>query len=232
MKLYTAESSLFLRKHVNYLSLLLSVVACVAAISGCASSMSYQQHDKTNVQPVLISKEVPLPTMYYQGFGDVSMGAFFGLSGLLVEMIENSNKEVQPKPVDVVTYVLKKNKIDIREIVLKEFEKQIKASNLFSEIATEGENYPKFNLSILMYGFAQPHGLSKQLKPQLNLLGVLVNPDKSILWWSSAFVTNLSGQTTSHTLEEYLTDPELMREAFNRASEVVVTDLVNHLKGD
>ena len=136
------------------------------------------------------------------------------------------------KPVDVVTYVMEKSEIDVRKIVLNEFEKQIRSAGLFSEIVYEEKNYPELRLSIFIYGFAQPHGLSKQLKPLLGIEGILVSQDNSILWKNSDYVTNLSGQTPSHTVEEYINNPELMRKAFHRASEITVGNLVSHMRGE
>ena len=73
-----------------------------------------------------------------------------------------------------------------------------------------------------MYGFGQPQGLSSQLKPLLGVVGELVAPDGSVLWKKYDYVTNVNGKTPSHTLEEYLNDPELIREAFITASQIVV----------
>jgi len=233
MKLYNFGWFVYGEKLFRNFSLLLFSAVCITLLNGCASSVALNKQIQKTKQPVTLSQDVSLPgKMYYQGFGDLSMAPAFGISGLLVEMSERGREKSHVKPVDVVTYVMEKSEIDVRKIVLNEFEKQIRSAGLFSEIVYEDKNYPELRLSIFIHGFAQPHGLSKQLKPLLGIEGILVSQDNSILWKNSDYVTNLNGQTPSHTVEEYISNPELMRKAFHRASEIAVGNLVSHMRGE
>ncbi len=191
---------------------------------GCASSVVLKKDALLSNQFVSISKNISLPEiLFYQGPKESIYGSTLGLIGAAIA--ESSRKSTS----DIIKYVINKSNIDIPKIVRGEFEQQLKNSNLFSMIQPDGGNYPEIKLSIRVYGFGQPHGLSSQLKPILGVAGELVHPDGSVLWKKYDYVTNLNDNTPSHTLEEYFNNPELMREAFSAASQIVVTGLIDHM---
>lgn len=200
------------------------IIIYLLSVSGCAPSITLKKDTILSNQSVSISKNVSLPeTMFYQGLKESILVGTFGLLG--VWAAESGRKSTS----DIIKYVMNKSNINMSQIVRGEFEQQLKNSNLFSTIQPDGGNYPEFKLSIKMYGFAQPHGLSSQLKPMLGVVGELVNSDRSVLWKKYNYITNLNSKTPSHTLEEYLNDPELIREAFNNASQIMVSGLIDHM---
>jgi hypothetical protein len=125
-----------------------------------------------------------------------------------------------------------KSHIDLQEIVINEFEKQLKASNLFSSVTVGGNAYPMFKLSITYYGFQPSAAFSDKLSPYFWSKGVLVNADNSILWEKTKN-TNPSDYPAfpGYTLEEYVSDPELLRKAYVAVSVKAVSDLIDNMRG-
>jgi len=179
------------------------IMIYLLSVFGCTSSITLKKDTILSNQSVSISKYISVPVvMYYDG-----------------------KKKAGPETIDVMF----QSGIDIPQIVRGEFEQQLKNANLFSTIQPDAGDYPELKLSIKVYGFVHIHGLSRQLKPMLGVEGKLVTPDGSVLWKKYDYVTNLNGETPSHTGEEYINDPELIREAFNTASQIVVSGLIDHM---
>jgi hypothetical protein len=69
------------------------------------------------------------------------------------------------------------------------------------------------------------------LKPTLGVTGKLLRADGSVVWQKYEYITNLNGQTPSHTLDEYLTNPEVIGEVFAVASKIVTAELGQSIRG-
>jgi hypothetical protein len=67
------------------------------------------------------------------------------------------------------------------------------------------------------------------LKPALGVLSTLVRADGSVLWQKLEISTNES-QTQAHTIEEYLRNPQLIREAFNTSAKIISEGLVKDIR--
>ena len=65
----------------------------------------------------------------------------------------------------------------------------------------------------------------------LGVVGTLTRTDGTVLWQKHDSVTHLNGETPSFTLEEYLQNPQLIREACTVAAKIVVRGLVKHMRG-
>jgi hypothetical protein len=53
-----------------------------------------------------------------------------------------------------------------------------------------------------------------------------------VLWKKYAYVTNFDETTPPNTLKEFVNNPELIREAFDSAAQIVVEDLCQHMQGN
>ncbi len=202
------------------------MVCVLSFLSGCAGSVALTKKDRSSLQTVAINKDVTKPDdMFYQGRKQSVLAGTFGLIGSAIAA------ESAKEPKSMLNAAMEKNNIDVRQIVKEQFENELKKSGLFGSVVNE-KGDAEFKLSIDIYGFAQPHGLSSQLKPMLRVKGNLVRTDGSILWEKTEYVHNLSKGTPSHTIEEYLGNPELIREAFTVASKIVVSALVNDMRGE
>ncbi len=221
------EKSRTKAKSINFFKgfILILIFACLFVFSGCASSIALKQSDKLAIQSVNITKDVKMPErMFYQGRKESILS---GCGCLGVAAAESGRKKTEESIKDV----MEKANIEIGQIVRDQFINEIKDSNLF-KIVSDG-NDAEFRLSIRIYGFAQPHGLSSQLKPMLGVEGSLVElHDDRVVWKKYEYVTNLNDKTPSHSLEEYFSNTELIREALNVASQIVVGDLIDDMRGE
>ena len=203
------------------------IAFCLLSSLGCASKVSLKKEDIQANQTVNISNKVSLPeTMFYQGRKEMMLQGTLGLIGATAA--EGGRKNT----VDIIKDVMNKSNVDVTQIVRTEFEQQLKKSNLFNMILPDRGNYPEIRLSIQLYGFASPQTFSSQLRPMLGVTGELAKPDGSIIWKNYDYVSNLNGKTPSYTLEEYLKNPELIREAFNGASQIAIKGLIEDMKGE
>lgn len=199
-------------------------VSIVSLMIGCGGQVALKKGSLDTIQSVSVSKNIAKPDrLSYQGRKESGlMGACGCLGGLFAG---STSKKTAVK----ITAVMEREEIDVTEIVREQFIEQLEESNLFNSIAPENST-AEFELSIRIYGFAQPQGLSSQLKPMLGVVGSLVRSDGSVLWKEYEYISNLSGKTPSHSLKEYLNNPTLIREAFTIAAQRVAVDLIEHLK--
>ncbi len=197
----------------------------IFSILGCVSSKSLTTIDKASIQSVSIAEDVFLPErMYYQGPRE---SILIGVGGLLGSLAAESGRADTE---ELFKYVMKKENINISQIVRDEFKSRLQNLNMYKIIASSNESSYKFKLMIKVYGFAQYQGLSKQLKPMLGVEGTLESSDSKVLWKKYAYITPLNGTTPSHTYEEYMNNPNFMLEAFSSASKIVIADLIESLK--
>src|SRR5262249_14465798 len=160
---------------------------------------------RSAIHVVQVSSDVPKPTpvnMFY--FGPAQ--AWGGLVGQVAAY----------GPKKQIAAAVDSAHIDVSRIVHEEFSHELKESGVFT-IAEEDAD-AQFHLSVGLYGFGIPNGFSSQLKPTLDVVGKLVRRDGTVLWQKRARLTHLSGKTPSHTLDEYLRDPEVIRSSFTSAS--------------
>lgn len=203
------------------------VIFASLGIIGCATSDALRKEERASLKAVTLSENVHLPEeMVYIGNENMAGRVIFGAFGYLAAQDE------MKKSSDYIKETMVKSDIDVGKIVFDKFSDKLKKANIFDEISSGCSDCPRFSLSIQVYGLAQIHGYSSQLKPMLNVEGVLTDPNKTVLWKKTSYVTNLSNKTPPNTLEEYLQEPELLRIAFSIASEIVTTDLIKHIQED
>ncbi len=210
------------RRRLHIGALLLLVAPFLPA---CATTTPLTKQTRESTQSVSVVHSVKLPDdIYYQGRGQ-SIGMAFGLIGAAIAAAAAEGPKGQLKA------SMREARIDLGEIVREQFVAELTDAGIFPSIVPE-EADAQVKLEVSIFGFAQPHGFSGQLKPLLGVQGTLVRADGSVLWQRYEYVTNLSDKTPSQTLEEYLEKPELIRDAFTIASKLVVADLVKHMRGE
>jgi hypothetical protein len=126
---------------------------------------------------------------------------------------------------------MREGQVDVEQIVREQFKTELAGSAIFPSIVSEGGD-AEVRLEVGMFGFSQPHGFSGKLVPVLGVIGSLTRKDGTVLWKSHDHVSPLNGQTPAHTLEEYLQNPQYMREAFTIAAKIVSEGLVKHMRQD
>ena len=127
---------------------------------------------------------------------------------------------------------MKNNQIDIGDIVLQGFEKQVRQHPKFvdKEFTSDVNNVDaKFAVEVRMFGLYQNDGLSDRYRPVLGVWARLVSREGKKLWERYDSVLYPSGGIPTHTLDEYFGDPRNMREAFQKISERVISGLMEGL---
>jgi hypothetical protein len=130
---------------------------------------------------------------------------------------------------------MQEGQIDVAQIVREQFETELVRAGIFAAIASEAGD-AEIRLEVRDFGFAQsfvsPDDPLDRLKPLLVVEGSLTRTDGTVLWKKYDDVTNRNKETPDHTLEEYLQNPQFMREAFTVAAKIVAGGLVRNLRGD
>ena len=119
-------------------------------------------------------------------------------------------EELKGKPKEVYKLIMAKNEIEVNGLVFRTFTEQLGKSGIFNITDQTNQNHC-FTLEVVIYGLANPHGLSSRLKPMLGVRGKLFDENgQNIIWEKYAYVTNLNDKTPSNESEELLKNPELM----------------------
>lgn len=204
------------------------LAACVllTTLGACAASVSMSQRNRGKIQSVTVSDDVPVPDqLYYQGRKESILMGSLGVAGAAAA--GGTGK----KTGDVIADVMNKAGIDVGEIAADRFRTQLNSAGVFGNVVSDCDGCPSIHLSVRFYGFAQPHGLSSQLRATIGVEGTMIDSTGRVLWKKYSYVTALNKQTPSHTLKEYLEKPELLREGFTVATDTVVSDLIDDLRG-
>jgi hypothetical protein len=127
---------------------------------------------------------------------------------------------------------MRQNEVDIGEIVLEEFEKQVKEHPRFvSKQFVHGTDNvdARFELEVASFGLSQIHGLSSQYRPILNVQARLISAQGKKLWERYDFVTAANSSIPSLTSDEYFSNPAHLREAYKEVANRVVALLMKNL---
>ena len=114
--------------------------------------------------------------------------------------------------------------IDISKIFLDTFEQEIQAVNIHPFIIHEGDDCAEFRFQIVNYGLHPD--FKHKLKPQIVVALKVFDPNGSVIWKRGESVSLLNKETPSHTTEELIQDPALIREAFHCACMVAVDKFI------
>ena len=74
---------------------------------------------------------------------------------------------------------MQKGEVDVGRIVREQFDAELRSAGVFSSVTSENSD-AQVRLEVNVYGLAQPHGLSSQLKPTLGVTGKLLRADGSV----------------------------------------------------
>lgn len=194
-------------------------------LNGCAPQTALTKPVRESIRSVSISKDVKMPDeVYYQGPAQ-SVGAAFGLIGAVIAQSAAEGPKAQIKA------AMGESKIDLGQIVRDQFSASIADARVFPSVVPERGD-AEVRLEVRIYGLAQPHGLTAQLKPMLGIMGTLARTDGSVLWQKYEFVTPVGLPMPGNTLKEYLENPQLMRDGFIAAAKIVSEGLVKHMQQD
>jgi hypothetical protein len=201
------------------------VLLVLTLLTGCASTVPLTKPVRESIRSVSINKEVKVAdNMSYYGPGQ-GLGPLFGLIGYAIA------EAVSRGPSAKLNAAMQEGQIDLAQIVREQFESELVRAGIFPAIVAEARD-AEIRLEVREFGFAQPFDPLDRLKPILRVLGSLTRTDGTVLWKKDEHVTNRNEQTPDHTLEEYLQNSQITREAFTVAAKIVASGLVSDLRGN
>jgi hypothetical protein len=119
--------------------------------------------------------------------------------------------------------------IDISEIILSEATRQVSALRMV-ELTDAGKADATLSFSVDMYGFNKTHPFGSNMNPLIRITGKLVKPNNEVVWQESEFVSDLASENDQgQSLDTYRNQPEKLRAALAKASEVAVKRVVSKL---
>ena len=204
------------------------VVAAASLLAACAGAPKIAISDtaKSSIHSVSIDPAVTVPPdLYYQGPGQAAMMSL-GIVGALASSATAETPKARIKA------VMQEKQISVADIVATEFAKQGNAGTAMKfEVGSQPAD-ARVTLAVNIYGISQSQGFGSTLYPMMNLSATMKKPDGTIVWQATDFVSPLnSDNKEGHTIEEYLTDPELLRKAYTNGSDLVARMLVSDLAG-
>lgn len=211
----------------NLMTVGIVVLFFVFLLTGCAGTVTLNERDRASIHKVNINSTVAVIESRHMMFPveTVPVGGAIGgaMSGLAASRAA--------KQKELIANFMRENGIHIGQIVRKQFKATVRRNDVFPSVVVSDSEFPIFKLNVTNYGFNKTGiPFTSTLNPQLCVRGKLVAADGTILWRKRSMYLPLFKRTAhAHTLEEYLNEPKLLREAFEDAAEKVTRKLVNHL---
>jgi hypothetical protein len=199
-----------------------SFVLVMTILTGCVSQKPLTKKDKESIRSVSIKKDVKIPDeMYYRG-----PAQYFSIAGGIIGAAAGAADAKGAK--DQIRASMLQNQIDLGQIIREQLEAELIKASVFHTIVSNGGD-AEVRLEATLFGFDQTNPFSTQLKPALGVIGSLVRTNGTVLWQKLAIATN-ENQTPAHSVEEYLKNPQLIREAFNTTAKIISEGLVKDMR--
>jgi len=205
----------------------LGLIAAASSLTACvAPPVAITPAAKASIHTVRVNPIVKLPAdMLYLGQAEgVAMLAAGPLLGQPVASSVGASARAQ------LAAEMQASHIDVGAIVAAEFAKQASAGTPIRFVVGSEPADAQVDLVVNVYGIAHAHTLGSTLYPIVNLSATMKAADDSVIWQA----THVAGahdvqNKDGHTLEEFLKDPELLRQSFVDGSDIVSRVMVQDL---
>ena len=207
---------------------LLGILFASLFLHGCAT-MSLTQENRVKIKMVNISNKITAPkNIIYVGSKDAGSALGTAIGGVIGDAVSagmSSNVESR-----IIEYQ-QKNNIDIKEIVKAEFIEEMASASVFDiKSGSQSKSDATVELEIYTYGLVGKTVFSTELRPQLGVRAKLVDAHGKVLWKNYGIVGQFSSNTSVHTLEEYFSKKNTLKNAYIEAAKLVSQMLVDELK--
>jgi hypothetical protein len=203
-------------------------VALALALSGCvgAPAVKISKNDLERVRTIRILPSVQMPAeMFFHGKAQ-SCAIAVGSGALGAAACPKASKE----PKEEILDTMKAHDIWLADIVRTEFQKTVTSRGLFTVAADAQVADAELILAVNVYGLGQTQGFSSLLYPVLNVSATLRKPDGTVAWQNTDFVTPQNAANTGgHEFQQYLQNPELLRDTWMNVAQIVSGMLVDDL---
>ncbi len=197
----------------------LVAIALASSLTACvAPPVAITPTAKAAIHTVRVNPVVKLPPdMLYMGPAE---GVAMLVAGPLLGQQAASSTGTSAKA--QLAAEMQANHIDVGEIVAAEFAKEASAGTSINFAVGSAPADAQVELAVNVYGIAHAHTLGSTLYPIVNLSVTMKAADGSVIWQAThvASAQNFENKE-GHTLEEFLKNPELLRQSFINGSDIV-----------
>jgi len=232
----------------NQMKKLIIAVCALALLSGCVTkslSVEDRQQIKTiKILPVFVAVDNFNYTSMDQAWG-AGLGAGAGAATGMVAGVSNARASALAgvgtvagtKAADVSTMDVSRairnnmqtHDIDLGRLVRKSFEDRVKREHLFTIVADGEQADAEVELMVTQWGLCLKN-FSTVLYPVIGVNGAIKRNGTSV-WRNFETISVFNdANTTAYTPEQYATDPEVLRTAFTKVSDLVIGSLVEDMK--
>jgi len=205
-----------------------SLVAIALALTGCVGApkvgMSADARERTKSIRIVSSVQMPSEMFFHGKAQSCAMAMSGGALGAAV--CPKSSKE----PPDQILEAMNTNNISLPDIIRTEFQKAVTSRGVFAMAENDQAADADLVLAVNVYGLGQTQGFSSLLYPVLNVSATLRKSDGTVAWQNTDFVTpQNSANTGGHEFQQYLQQPELLRETWTNVAQIVSGMLLDDL---
>jgi hypothetical protein len=192
-----------------------------------ASLISYQ-YCEAEEAPVGVSDakqnvEVKLPEhIFYNGFDKTMTAVLFGgvIGGVVAESVDATS--------DKIKEYLRRENIDIAEIVSREFNLALKARPGFLE-KFQKIGPTRFKLEVYNYGLARNGGFSNEFKTLIGIRAKLISQNGEVIWEEKGNTRSSDGELKANSFKAYFDSREPFAEGFRKSSEIAIQRMFKDL---
>ena len=194
-------------------------------LQGCSAPATMPAQDISTIRTVLVHQQPAVaPRFQYQTRALVQVsGPIASLAG--PAYVDKSNASTA----QCLAQVIDQYGISVFEIAKAQF---IADANARSQI-TFGDVTPvkdgELSLTVDYFGFSRRYVFGRMVSPVIGVTAELYRYDGKLVWQKSAFVSALSHPDVGESVQDYLDEPQRMRQAFERAAKLAVEQLVDDL---
>lgn len=199
------------------------VLIASVLLTGCASTQSLSEQDKKRIEVVTVNSKVERPKdMYYFGPG-ASIGLLFGAVGGAIAGASNI------APGNQMLAFAERNGVHIEDIVLQEFDAELRESGKLKISDSVGANGATINLSVLQFGFSVPNGFSSKLVPVVAFKGEMVDAGGKVIWSAKDSVMPLGNPVEGEPADVLRENPKDIEAAWRAAVRHIARNMVKEL---
>jgi hypothetical protein len=194
--------------------LVLFSLAAIVLLSGCATSQTLSDADRSSIKSVTLNPKIESVPLYYDTIGTAT-----------ALVVAHDNNAVSGA---VETEFMANHGIKIEDIVRNEFVQQWNSRRVFPLVDKNGD--AEITLKINYYILGIPNIFSPALRPGIGIEAIIKDKTGKEVWKKSSVTTPLNSSLPKHTWDEMEVNPALFKEAFELATRKVVKDLLDDLE--
>jgi hypothetical protein len=205
---------------VNRLLFALSITVAASMLAGCAGmvpTVAIDEGQKARIKTVAVDPIVKMPpSIEFQGQGQ---GAAALLAGPFAALVDD---RISAEPRARLTASMRKIDLDVSGVVSTGFAKEMSTRSGIAFATSTSVADAQVELSVNRYGLGRAQPVGATLYPFFDVTAVMKTRDGKVVWQATERLIALdSDNKVGHSLEEYLANPEFLRQAMVTGSDLV-----------